>query len=154
MARSKRRITLIQPRFQLKLTLSFLGVCVLALTLQFLLFTSALTRLALELPHDGPLLLESVPKYSLVILGISFLVLMPMTLFAGILFTFRIAGPLYRFEMFLRAIIRGERPQSCRIRKGDELQEFCVLLNQATAPLREADASAPVTPQASMDQAA
>ena len=39
--------------------------------------------------------------------------------------------------MFLNQVIRGEKPEPCRIRKRDELQDFCKLLNEVTAPLRE-----------------
>lgn len=37
---------------------------------------------------------------------------------------------------FLGEIIRGEKPDDCRLRKGDELQDLCRLLNRATAELR------------------
>jgi len=36
-----------------------------------------------------------------------------------------------------KAVIRGEEVGPCRIRRGDEFQELCELINQATAPLRE-----------------
>jgi signal peptidase II len=136
MTKHKRRIKLIQPRLQLRLILSFLGVTALALTLQFILFTSTLTRLASELPEDGPLLLELVPEHVLAVLFISTGVLLPLTFFVGVLVTFRIAGPLYRFELFLKDVIRGSEPADCRLRKGDELKGLCELLNEATAPLR------------------
>jgi hypothetical protein len=71
---------------------------------------------------------------------ISAAVLLPLTLSVGIVATFRIAGPLHRFETFLRAIANGEKPADCKIRRGDELQEFCTLLNDVTAPLRTGDA--------------
>jgi hypothetical protein len=59
-----------------------------------------------------------------------------VTLVVGILATFLVAGPLYRFEQFLRASLNGENPPDCRLRKGDELSEFCGLLNDATRHLR------------------
>ena len=59
----------------------------------------------------------------------------------GVLFTFRIAGPVYRFEQFLSAVVRGERPRDFRLRKGDQLTELAALINDATRPLREAPAS-------------
>jgi hypothetical protein len=31
----------------------------------------------------------------------------------------------------------GAAPGDCKLREGDELQELCTLLNEATAPLRK-----------------
>jgi hypothetical protein len=45
---------------------------------------------------------------------------------------------MYRFEQHVGAILKGGPPQPCRIRKGDEFQEFCGLLNQLIARLPEA----------------
>jgi hypothetical protein len=136
---NRRRIKLIQPRLQIRMILAFLGVTALALTLQFLLFTSSLARLASELPADGDLLLERVPEQVLVVLLVSALVVLPLTFSVGILITFRIAGPLYRMRRFLDDVAAGRRPAECRLRKGDELQDFCEALNRATAPLRAAE---------------
>jgi signal peptidase II len=139
MPQHKRRIKLIQPRLQIKLISAFIGMSALALTLQFLLFTSSLTELASELPEDGPALIERVPAHVQRILLVSFLVFLPLTFCVGVLITFRIAGPLYRFEMYLKQVIRGEKPPDCRLRKGDELLGLCDLINEATAPLRAAE---------------
>lgn len=58
--------------------------------------------------------------------------LVPVMTLVGILITHRIAGPAYRMRMHLEAIeTTGEIPGPCKIRKGDELQELCSLLNQA-----------------------
>ena len=77
------------------------------------------------------------------ILLVSFGMLLPLTIAVGILVTFRIAGPVYRFEKYLKQVIDGEEVGPCRIRDGDEFQELCELINQATAPLREARTSEP-----------
>ena len=53
MKRQKRRIKLIQPRLQLKLTFVFLGLSASSMLLQFILFTSNITELASYLPSDG-----------------------------------------------------------------------------------------------------
>lgn len=54
----------------------------------------------------------------------------------GVASTHKIVGPLYRFRVYLTALARGESPEPCRIRKDDELQDLCELLNRATEPLR------------------
>lgn len=134
--RHKRRIKLIQPKLQLKLIGAFLFMSALALNLQFILFTSSLTQLASELPEDGTLLVERIPGHVLQIFLISFLIFLPLTFCIGVLVTFRVAGPIYRLETYLKQVIRGEKPDDCRLRKGDELMELCELINRATAPLR------------------
>lgn len=136
MAPHKRRIKLIQPRFQLRLIAVFSGLALLGLVLQFILFAATISALAADLPQDGPMLIESIPPYTLAVFGISLCVLLPMTISVGILVTFRIAGPLYRFEQHLKAIARGEDPGECRIRKGDELQGLCGTINEAVSALR------------------
>ena len=68
------------------------------------------------------------------------LIFLPLTYAVGILTTFRIAGPLYRFETFLNQVLAGEKPERFRLRKGDELQDFADLLNAVTEPLRLKDA--------------
>jgi hypothetical protein len=136
MPQQKRTIQLIQPRFQMRLVLTFLGVALVGLVLQFVLFAATISALATEMPQDGPLLLERIPSYTLTVLAISACVLFPLTITVGILTTFRIAGPLYRFEQHLRAIARGEDPGECRIRKGDQLTEFCASFNAAMETMR------------------
>lgn len=140
MAQHRRSIRLIQPRLQLKLVLTFLGMAMLSLTLQFLLLAAALVALAGDLPNDGLTMQQELPERLLWILGLSFGVCLPLIFCVGVVITFRIAGPLYRFERFLESVKKGEKPADCRLRKGDELQDFCVLLNEVTAPLRRADA--------------
>ena len=85
------------------------------------------TRLS-DLRHKQEILLE--------VLAMSFAFLLPMMLCVGILSTFRIAGPVYRFEQYLKEVARGEVSDPCRIRDGDELWDLCDLINEATAPLR------------------
>ena len=134
-----------------KLILAFFGVALLALLLQFLLFQSTLSVLAADMPQDGVILLERIPGYTLIVLGISVAILLPMTFFVGVMVTFRIAGPIQRFDMHLKAIARGEDPGTCRIRKTDELQDFCATLNAALDRLKQ-DRVAPALPSPAPDR--
>jgi methyl-accepting chemotaxis protein len=136
----RRRKKLIKPRLQLKLTMIFVGLSALSLLLQFVLFQNTLATAALELPHDSIVLMEASTGMLLRVLAMSFLVFLPLTFMVGILTTFRIAGPVYRFEQFLDAVRAGKCPPNFRLRKGDELTDLATLLNEATEPLRQ-DAS-------------
>jgi len=133
----KRRVKLIQPKLQLRLTAIFGGVALTSLLLQFLLFMQMFSELAVRLPNDALIVLSEMRGELLGVLGFSVLVLLPLTFSVGVLVTFRIAGPVYRLERYLEQVARGERPRDCKLRKGDELQNLCDLVNDATRPVRE-----------------
>ena len=133
----QRKKKLINPRLQLRLIGIFLCAAGLAVQVEAILITLTLTRLAGGLPNDGSELIEQVPEFVRTNLMLTFLLLAPLMLGVGIVATFKIAGPLHRFEQFLRAVRDGQQVEPCKIRKGDELQTLCILLNEVTAPLRE-----------------
>lgn len=131
-----RRRKLIKPRLQLKLTGLFVGLSALSLLLQLVLITNRLTHVALELPNDSDVLLGLSNMVLLQVLAGSFLIFLPLTLLIGVLATFRIAGPLYRIEMFLNAVEAGECPPDFHLRKKDELQDLAAQIVRVTRPLR------------------
>jgi len=133
----QRRIKLIKPRLQLKMIGVFVGLSALGFLLQSLHVGLRLSELSASMPEGGSYLMAVMPELPLEILLVSFGMLLPLTIAVGILVTFRIAGPVYRFEKYLKAVIRGEEVGPCRIRKGDEFQELCELINEATAATRE-----------------
>ena len=135
--KERRRIKLIKPRLQMKLVGVFVGLSGLGFLLQSLHVGLRLSELASSVPEGGTYLMAVMPELPLEILLVSFGMLLPLTIAVGILVTFRIAGPVYRFEKYLSQVINGEEVGPCRIRDGDEFQELCDLINQATAPLRE-----------------
>lgn len=132
----RRRIKLIKPGLQLRLTGIFLGLSGLGFLLQSLHVGLRLSEVAGNLPHDGTYLVSMLPELPIEILLFSFGMLMPLTMAIGVLVTFRIAGPIYRFEQFLKAVHGGKQVGPCKLRKGDELQDLCDLINQVTEPLR------------------
>jgi hypothetical protein len=133
----KRSKKLIEPRIQIRFGLVFLAMAGVAALVQSTVMGYFLTGLASEMPTDGLKLRTSMPQ----VLGTSFLVtfcmLAPLMIIIGIRSTFKIVGPLYRFRVHLRGVLARQDSQPCRIRSDDELQDFCSLLNQVTAPLRE-----------------
>ena len=138
MPKVRRRIKLIQPRLQLKLVFASLGICLLGLLFECLFFAACLAELAVDLPQDGTIVLENIRPMLVRVALISCAGILPLVFIVGVLTTFRVAGPLYRIEMFLKAVARGEKPPDCHLRKGDELVELCEIVNLATAPLRRA----------------
>ena len=149
-----RKKKLINPGLQLRLVAIFLCSAALAVQAEAILITYTLTKLAEEMPNDGSVLLTQLPEFVRTNLLLTFALLAPLTLGVGIVATFRVAGPLYRFEQFLQAIKEGRQVDPCKLRKGDELHGFCTLLNDVTAPLREKAASAARAPEVQVDAVA
>jgi len=132
MGRNQRKKNLILPGLQLKITLVFLTMSMaMAVLMGYLMVVTVGDQTAGEF-EILPVILPSILKSFVITL----VVMIPTTIAVGVLSTFMVAGPLYRFEMFLNSVIKGENPPDCRLREGDELKDFCKLLNRATAPLR------------------
>jgi len=142
----RRTQKLINTRFQLRMTLWFVGVTGLLLTLQYFILAERMSTIGMELPNDSQLFFRDLNgellKTFMATLGIA----LSVAMVAGILLTHRIAGPAYRFSVFLKDVLRGEQTDECRIRHNDELQDICVLLNRVTADAR-AKAKAPTDEQ-------
>lgn len=134
---TRRSQRLVDPRLQLKMSSWFLGLSVLALVFQFILLANTMSGLSMEVGGDAAMAHDLVMSGCMRVLWISLGVVLPATLVVGVFVTFRVAGPVARFTRFLEAVRAGEHPADCRVRRGDELQDFCRLLNEATAPLRE-----------------
>lgn len=127
---------LVSPSIQLRLSLWFVGTTAAALLFQYLLVSRELTALAEHLPGDSERNQAELASVAWGTLRSSLLIVLPLIAGAGVLATFRLAGPLYAMQRFLERIVRGERPADCSLRRGDQLQELCALLNEATHPLR------------------
>ena len=137
MSMQKRRKNLIAPRLQLRFGLLFLATAGITALVQALFVAYALQQVAGEMPSDGFLLIKEIPAVLRTIVAATLLLLTPFALVLGVLASFRLAGPLHRMRIYLAQLVAGERPEACRLRQSDELQDLCVLLNQATASLRE-----------------
>ena len=133
----KRKSSLIKPGLQLNLVVYFLAATILSLVLQFTLFAWRIVETSHNLVADGNALMADLPDILVDVFLLSFGLLVPLTLMIGIVTTFRTAGPIHRFETFLRGVSLREHPRPCSLRKEDQLHDFCDLLNRATEPLRE-----------------
>ncbi len=133
----KRKKKLIQPKFQLKIAFACLGIAVMSA----LVLTVLINQVVLDFSDKGWIDSAKVESEWMGVvmtkLLIALAILTPMTLALGVILMHRVAGPIYRFRQFIRAVGRGEHPQECRLRKGDELTDLCDLLNSFTAPIRD-----------------
>ena len=89
-----------------------------------------------KIPHDGVLLLKYWPEMLRTNLLITVAFLVPVTLSIGVLVTFKIAGPIYKFEWYLGQLAQGVYPGPCKLRENDELWDLCHVLNSAVERLR------------------
>ncbi len=110
---------------------------VFALVFQFLVMLSTMSGISETAAADSQSHYDQYIGAAWETFAISLLVVLPLTVIVGVLQTFKTAGPMVRFSQFLTAIRDGGKPADCRIRKGDLLQEFCTLLNDATRSIRE-----------------
>lgn len=135
MTKAERKKKIVKARLQMKVILTFMGVATIASLFQVVLLNRSLSEVAERLPRDGDLLMAELGAIARtnILLSLGFLV--PFMLGIGMILTHRIAGPIYRFELFLEQVIRGEYDGPVRIRKGDEFQELCTRINDAVAAL-------------------
>lgn len=140
-ATAKRTQKLPKPRLQLKVIAVFLSMGIVCVAVQFEMFSRALTEAGTKIPQGymmTSMLLKVLSKQLLLTLGL----LTPLMISVGILVTFRIAGPIYRFERYLREVADGAPVEPIRIRKGDELQDLCDAINGALAAVQKRERAA------------
>jgi hypothetical protein len=125
-----RRQLLIKPAFQWRTSLVFVALACIAVLLQVMALSFRLSDAAGQAPGDGTELAQRVPEVVLESALLTLGVVLPLMIAIGILLTFRIAGPIHRFERHLEQLLRGEHPGPCQIREHDEFHELCGLLNR------------------------
>ncbi len=136
----RRKQLLINPELQLKLILLSFALCLLTGLVQAAMsavsFTSSEAYMEAQeagFRNDLPgLLVDNL----LITMGLMF----PITMGIGLVLTHRIYGPVYRFEQYLGQVARGEATDICRIRKKDEFQNLCGLMNEALEPVIQKNA--------------
>ncbi len=133
----KRKKKLINSKLQLHIVAIFASLACLSALFQVLILNRSILVLAERTGESASRIASELPSVLFGNLILTLAVLMPLMLVVGVLVTHRIAGPVYRFEQHMKAIARGENPGVCRIRKGDELQELCVAINQAMATMEK-----------------
>lgn len=143
MREKRRRLRLVLPRIQIRLMLAFGGITVLALLLQHLLFLRVLSDMIAGVQDDGGTLVQDMHSISWRLLAGAFGLLLPVVILVGIAVTHRWCGPLYRMQQFLRETDQGNQPADCKLRQGDELTDFCDLINRTTRLARSQQSAPP-----------
>jgi methyl-accepting chemotaxis protein len=130
----RRKIVMINKRFQLTLILRFLivNVALMLLSSVFLyLFLNSEIEANLHSAHVmyqnmGEMLLPIIVTISLLNVIISSTIITLFVLYTS----FRIAGPLYRFNTAIREITKGNLTPLMKLRDKDELTDFSISLQE------------------------
>ncbi|MDF1836996.1 MAG: hypothetical protein P1V35_03930 [Planctomycetota bacterium] len=142
---------LIDKSLQLRLVGAFVAVGCVATLFQVVLLNNSMLDLSADLAKNGDILLATTPGILMRCVAITMGLLVPALTLVGILITHRIAGPAYRMRCYFQEIQEsGEVNYKCRIRKHDELQSMCVLVNKAVERI-QADYPAEGIDEASPD---
>jgi len=132
---TKRVHFLTNKRMQLGLTLRFLLVTVLfALFVGFEVYITIWPVVSEAIPGELVALVRSQIVYRVLFFSIPLVFV--ITAFS-IVFTHRIAGPLYRVETMLERFLKGEEIGDIQLRKEDELQGLAQKINALLSVVRE-----------------
>ncbi len=137
-ARVRRRIFLVDRKFQFKWTAIIVAVGVLISAGLGFFIVKLTLDLNESLGIDDALMAEATRGDSLgIYLLVGFVVVMALALFVwGIFMTHRVAGPIYIISRYLRQIGEGEVPRPRPLRRGDDLQEFFETFSAMLAKLQ------------------
>jgi sensor histidine kinase YesM len=126
---------LIKKRMQLGLTLRFLFlIVVFSLFIGFEVYITIWPVVSGVIPKGLMNLVWHQIFFRLLCFSVP--VFFVITAFS-VIFSHRIAGPLYRLEQTLDKIIQGDHAESIQLRKGDELEELAEKINKLIHILRK-----------------
>lgn len=136
-----RRHYLIKKKMQLGLTFRFLFLTILlSLFIGFEVYITVWPVVSGVIAKD----LMNLIRYQIFFRSLFFVLPLLFVIVAfSIIFSHRIAGPVYRLERTLDMVIKGEDVGDIKLRKGDELQELAARINDLIHILKKA--KAPIT---------
>ena len=123
-----RKRYLIKKRLQLGLTFRFLFLTILfSFFIAFEVYITIWPVVSGAIPED----LMNIVRYQVFFRSLCFILPVIFVIAAfSIIFSHRIAGPIYRFEQTLDKLIQGEDVEVIKLRPGDELEELATKLNE------------------------
>ena len=134
----RRRKKLIRLDVQLRVVLIALGVASLVLLINFQLGILAFSKLSSEVTRgmDARVAFEGLQHalFNRFLVSIGFSI--PIAVAIGILYSFKFAGPIYRFGKYFKELQSGRWDARCSLRKGDDLQDLCATMNETLDQVR------------------
>ena len=134
MAKYRRTKFVVNPKFQLKLALSITAIALVTNFFYFWVIDGLLEgvhNLLVELPAPTDTIEKFGEEQASVVSDIYiYQSLVCLVMFFGcLLFTHRIAGPMYKLRLYLRQFCEGTAARKLRFRKGDCFQEVADEIN-------------------------
>jgi len=139
----RRPIRILFPRLQSRLFTFVLAGIGTSLLIHTLVSVLSLTSVARSLPSDGQTLHGMIVGMLTHDFLLAFAITVPAFGLLAVAAFMRVVGPLHRMRTFLQAVVDGQQTEPCQLRKGDEFQDVCELVNQVTEPLRARSQAAP-----------
>ena len=137
MAKNQRKVYLINPSFQLRVTSYFIILAVVNILVFygcvyhfFDVFVSKGTEIGLPKNHVFFMFMEDQVAQMTSIFIFTSLITVFILLVAGVLISHRIAGPMYRLNMDLKEMAKNKELKSLKFRNKDFFQEIPESFNQ------------------------
>jgi hypothetical protein len=138
--KNQRRIILINPSFQIRLGIYLVLILIIASIVYPLTIYELVNTMVLEIKNQLPLVVERLnqKKPALIWLLVFWHIGISGVVFISCLFvTHRIAGPIYKLQMYLNNIQDIEKADKLTLRKGDYFQEMSETVNSFLGRIRE-----------------
>jgi len=135
----RRKQRLIRHDVQLRVVFISLAVASLVLLVNFQLSLAAIWSESSNVTPstNATVALEglraAIINKFLVSIGLS----IPLAAVIGILYSFKFAGPLYRFQSYFSGLKDGRWDRQCALRKGDDLWDLCDAINAGMEPMQK-----------------
>lgn len=129
--KNQRKVYLINPNFQLRVTLYFIGLAVLNIAIFygciryfFNIFQSKGIEVGIPKNHVFFMFIDDQVAQMNTVFIVSAIITVALLLIAGILISHRIAGPMYRLNNDLRQMAENKELKTLKFRKKDFFQEI------------------------------
>ncbi len=136
MARRYRRRKIILHNLQIKLIIALsgiiIGVSIILVTSLFLIFKNNISTFSIPEEYVQGILTNSI--WPVVIIAI---VLFIVAIWAIIMITHKIYGPLYRLRMYIKKLTEGEVAEELRFRRGDAVHGLQEIYNELRRSLEK-----------------
>lgn len=127
---------LTKSALQIRFALAFVASAVISILVHAILLNRSVSALGHMLPNDESVLLNGWPDVLRSHLGLAIVIVVPLSLFVGVLAAFPVAKAVHEFETFLKKVLDGSEGAPCQPTQGAPLEGLCELLNQTTEELR------------------
>lgn len=134
----RRKSKLVRLDMQIKVVLVTLFVACLALVINFQLNLVGVWGLKDRLPPNATAsdALEGLRLLFVSKLVVAAIITVPLSAAVGIAYSFKFAGPIYRFKRYFGDMISGRWDQHVSLRRGDDLQDLSAAINEAMDQVR------------------